>query len=119
VAAVNRALTAQQSRLSRRVVTRILARRTPGTDDRLDDFLRVLQASDVAGLALILDEGLIDFLRELLDAPSAENVLAQLALRFPEITASNLDAAVGEFRLLLQDALSREARVRLAEGRRP
>ena len=119
VAALNRALTAQQSRLSRRVVTRILARRPPGAGDRLDDFLRVLQASDVAALALILDDGLIDFLRDLLDSPTTENVLAQLALHFPEVTAANLDAAVADFRLLLQDALSRDARVRLAEGRRP
>jgi hypothetical protein len=119
VTALNRALTAQQSRLSRSVVTRILSRRPPGAGERLDDFLRVLQASDIAGLALVLDDGLVNFLRDLLEAPATENVLALLALRFPEVTAANLNAAVDDFRLLLQDALAREGRVRLSEGRRP
>jgi hypothetical protein len=65
-----------------------------------------------------LDDALVDFLRELLEAPPAEpDVLQRLSAAFPEVTAASLDATVAEFRRLLEDGLAREGgRLRLRPG---
>ena len=53
----------QNTRISTQVVHRILE----GTrDERIDQFIRVVQASDLTGLANVLDDRLVSFLRVLL-----------------------------------------------------
>jgi hypothetical protein len=106
--ALERGLAGQQARLAQRVVTRLLSRPNRAGSDRLDRFVEVVQASDLSGLAAVLDDGLTAFLRDLLDSPEpAVTLVDQLARTFPEITPANLDDAVGEFRILLQDELDR------------
>jgi hypothetical protein len=107
--ALERGLAAQQARLAQRVVSRLLARPGRAGSDRLDRFIEVVQASDLAGLAAVLDDGLMAFLRDLLESPEpATTLVDQLARSYPEITAANLEDAVGEFRLLLRDELERQ-----------
>jgi hypothetical protein len=105
---MERGLQGQQARLAQRVVNRLLARPGRAGSDRLDRFIEVVQASDLTGLASVLDDGLIAFLQDLLDAPPpAATLLDALARTYPEITADNLEDAVVEFRLLLQEELQR------------
>jgi len=63
---VRRSLKEQNQRLSLRVVRRIL--RGP-VDERVQQFIQVVQASDVSGLANVLDDHLVAFLREVLRGP--------------------------------------------------
>jgi len=114
--AIERGLAGQQARLAQRVVTRLLARPDRAGSDRLDRFIEVVQASDLTGLAAILDDGLTAFLRELLDSPEpATTLIDQLALTYPEITAANLDDALAELRILIQEELrNNHGRLRIA-----
>ncbi|HEU0075045.1 MAG TPA: hypothetical protein VFS30_13665 [Dehalococcoidia bacterium] len=106
--AIQRGLEGQQARLAQRVVNRLLARSGRPGSDRLDRFIEVVQAADLTGLAAVLDDGLIAFLQDLLDSPPpTATLLDSLSRTFPEITADNLDDAVVEFRLLLQEELQR------------
>jgi hypothetical protein len=116
--AIERGLQGQQARLAQRVVSRLLARPGRAGSDRLDRFIEVVQASDLTGLAAVLDEGLIAFLQDLLDAPPpSATLLDTLARTYPEITAENLEDAVVEFRLLLQEELQRNnGRLQLHPG---
>ncbi|HWC28868.1 MAG TPA: hypothetical protein VG845_02190 [Dehalococcoidia bacterium] len=115
--AIERGLAHQQSRLAQRVVRRLLARPGRAGSDRVDRFIEVVQASDLTGLAAVLDDGLTAFLRELLETPEpASNLLADLAASYPEITAANLEEALGELRILIQAELRRnDGTLRLAE----
>jgi len=101
------------------VISRILARPARGEDEKVDRFVSIVQASDVGGLALVLDDELIELIRDLLEpVPGTEGVLAILAREYPEVTPANLDAAVAEFRRLLETGLvSRGRPLRLREGR--
>jgi hypothetical protein len=116
--AIQRGLADQQARLAQSVVSRLLARPGRAGSDRLDRFIAVVQASDLSGLAAILDDGLIAFLEDLLETPAASpGVLDSLARSFPEITATNLDDAVSAFRLLVQHELQRgDGSVHLTSG---
>ena len=106
--AIQLGLEGQQARLAQRVVTRLLARSERAGNDRLDRFIEVVQASDLAGLASILDDGMIAFLEDLLDSPPPRaTILDRLARTYPEVTDLNLEDAVVEFRLLLQEELRR------------
>jgi tRNA isopentenyl-2-thiomethyl-A-37 hydroxylase MiaE len=67
--------------------------------------LRVVPASDLTGLATVLDDDLLAFLAELLAEGEGDDILAELALAYPVVTASNIDAAVAEFRRVLADRL--------------
>ena len=105
--AIDRGLETQQARLAQRVVSRILAR-PGGRNDRLERFIQVVQASDLSGLAAVLDEGLVAFLRDLLETPEARlDILDRLARAYPEVDAANLDAVASEFRALLREELAR------------
>lgn len=117
--AIDRGLATQQARLARRVISRILAQPARGEDEKVDRFVRIVQASDVGGLALVLDDELVELIRDLLEpAPVTEGVLAILAREYPEVTPANLDAAVAEFRRLLEAGLVAQGRpLRLREGR--
>ena len=62
---VERGLSGQQVRLAGEAVRRILAR----GGERIDRFLEVVQASDLSGLALVLDDELLAFISDLLAEP--------------------------------------------------
>ena len=81
---IERGLATQQARLGRRVVSRLLARPGRAQEDRLDRFIQVVQASDLSGLAQVLDEGLLEFLGDLLQTPEPRvNLIDRLARRLP------------------------------------
>lgn len=112
--AIERGLAGQQTRLAQRVVSRLLARPIHTGEERLARFIQVVQASDVSGLALVLDDALVDFLRDLLESPApSDGVLDRLARSFPEVTPANIEAAVSEFRRLVEAEVSRGGRLRL------
>ena len=56
----------QNRRLSKRVIHKLLARRR---QPHVERFLKVVQASDLSGLANVLDDDLMQFIRELLRNP--------------------------------------------------
>lgn len=105
-ARVRRALQGQQRRLARETVGRLLEQRG---GDRIERFLRVVQASDVGALTSALDERLVAFLRDLLaDAPPRVElapVLAAVAERFGEVGADEIDTVVAALRDALAAAL--------------
>ena len=121
ISAVERGLVRQQARLSRRVVARILAGPVQHEGENVDRFIRVVQASDLAGLALVLDDEVIAFLRGLLAEPApSSDALERLTRTFPEISADNLDAALAELRRSLEAELSAGGgRLSLRPRRRP
>ena len=102
---LRRALRQQQNRLSSAAIRRILSQ---GKGERVEQFLQVVQASDLHALAELLDEELVDFLRELLSSPQApaSELLERFSHECPEITEESLDDAVGMFRRLLREALA-------------
>ena len=104
--AVGRGLGTQQARLSRRVVSLILASPLSREDEKVERFLKVVQASDLRGLATALDDPLVEFLRDLLDSPAGFDVFARVARVYPEVTRDDLDDVVREFRTALETALS-------------
>jgi hypothetical protein len=106
--AIERGLATQQARLARRVVSRLLARPGRPQEDRLDRFIQVVQASDLSGLAQVLDEGLLEFLGDLLQTPEPRiNLIDRLAQDYPEVTSERLDEVVRAFRSLVEDELQR------------
>jgi hypothetical protein len=105
---LQRALGRQQARLASKTVRQILAQRG---GERIEQFLQVVQASDLTGLASVLDDDLLAFLRDLL-APKATSadVLEALSSAFPTVGERDAEAAVEEFRRLLQAALGDQRR---------
>ncbi len=101
------ALRQQQNRLSGAAIRQILSQRK---EEKVEQFLRVIQASDLRGLAELLDDDLVAFLREMLAAPgeSEAPLLDRLRRAYPEVREESLEAAVGEFRRLLNQALAAE-----------
>jgi hypothetical protein len=109
---LSRALSQQMTRLSSEAVHRILAR---ARGERIEQFLEVVQASDLAGLASVLDDELLEFLRDLLagePTAAAPPVLDRLRRAFPVVSESEVEAATEVFRRLLQQALSEQRRAR-------
>jgi hypothetical protein len=109
---LSRALGQQMTRLSSEAVHRILAR---ARGERIEQFLQVVQASDLAGLASVLDDELLEFLRDLLagePATAAPPVLERLRRAFPVVSESEVEAATEVFRRLLQQAISEQRRAR-------
>ncbi len=111
--AVRRGFAGQQSRLAREVSARIIAAPRADANGRIDEFIRIVQASDLAALALVLDDALVRFIDEMLAAPAPPDVLGQLAAAFPDVTADNTDACIDELRRLLGEALAAGTTVRL------
>jgi hypothetical protein len=106
--AIERGLATQQGRLARRVVSRLVARPGRAQEDRLNRFINVVQASDLSGLAQVLDEGLLEFLGDLLLTPEPRvNLIDRLAQDYPEVTDDRLDEVVAAFRALVLDELQR------------
>ena len=125
---IQAALHRQQSRLASEAVRRILAR----GGERIEQFLQIVQASDLAGLAQVLDDDLVCFLQELLAepvAPTADalDLLEQIARAYPVVSDEQIDEVVRALRGLLQEHLAaqrdgdpaRAATVRLASEPSP
>jgi hypothetical protein len=114
---LSRALSQQMTRLSSEAVRRILAR---ARGEHIEQFLQVVQASDLAGLAHVLDDKLLEFLRDLLGgepATGAPPVLERLRRAFPVVDEGEVEAATEVFRRLLEQALVEQRRAR--PGRPP
>jgi hypothetical protein len=106
--AIERGLAMQQGRLGRRVVNQLLARPGRAQEDRLDRFIQVVQASDLSGLAQVLDEGLLEFLGDVLLTPEPRiNLIDRLAEDYPEVTSDRIDEVVAAFRALVEDEVQR------------
>ncbi len=104
---LNGALSLQLSRLASEAVRRILAR----GGSRLDQFLQIVQASDSAALASVLDDELLAFLSGLLaepvvPTPEALDLFEHLARAYPTIDEAQVDAVLGTLRDLLTEALA-------------
>jgi hypothetical protein len=109
---LSRALSQQMTRLSGEAVHRIIAR---ARGERIEQFLQVVQASDLAGLVSVLDDELLEFLRDLLagePATAAPPVLDRLRRAFPIVSEGEIEAATEVFRRLLQQAISEQRRAR-------
>jgi hypothetical protein len=109
---LSRALGQQMTRLSSEAVHRILAR---ARGERIEQFLQVVQASDLAGLASVLDDELVEFLHDLLaggPTSAAPPVLERLRRAFPVVGEGEVEAATEVFRRLLEQALTEERRAR-------
>jgi hypothetical protein len=117
--AIERGLLSQQRRLAQRVVSRLLELPSRSEGERLTRFVQVVQASDLTGLALVLDDTIVEFLRDFLEpAPAQPGLIDRLALSFPEVTLANLDAAVAEVRrLLTSDVVAAGGLLRLGQAR--
>jgi hypothetical protein len=114
---LSRALGQQMTRLSSQAVHRILAR---ARGERMEQFLQVVQASDLAGLASVLDDELLEFLRDLLAGEPRTGtppVLERLRRAFPVVGEGEVEPAAELFKRLLEQALSEERRMR--PGRSP
>jgi hypothetical protein len=120
------ALQRQQRRLASRAVRRILSR----GGERIERFLQIVQASDLRGLADVLDDELLLFLSELLaqelvPAPApvpaverAPDLLLELARAHPTVTERQVEAVTQTLRSLLEEAL-RHQREREGAAQRP
>ena len=106
---LQRALRQQQNRLSSQTIRQILSRQE---GERIERFLKVVQASDLRGLAEVLDDELAEFLRALLTPPAGAPVslLERLRRTYPVVSEESLAAAVEDFRRLLEEALAAERR---------
>jgi hypothetical protein len=111
------ALARRQSRLAGEAIRRILAR----GGERIEQFLRVVQAADLTGLARVLDDELLAFLQDLLDQPAAITpdaleLARELAAEHPIVRAPDIDAAVESMRRLLRERVdAADGALRLAE----
>jgi hypothetical protein len=118
VQAIERGLATRQARLARRLASCISGRPAGDNDERLERFVQAVQAAGLDGLALVLDDPLIiEFIRDLLDAPAVDGVLTQMAHSYPEVTVANLDDAVSESHRLLETGAVQQGAVRLQETR--
>jgi hypothetical protein len=106
---LQRALRQQQNRLSSQAIRQILSQQG---GERIERFLKVVQASDLRGLAEVLDDELVEFLRALLTPPPGAPLspLERLRQAYPVVSEESLAAAVEEFRQLLEEALAAEKR---------
>ncbi len=117
------ALARQQARLASEAIRRILAR----GGERLEQFLQIVQAADVAGLARVLDDDLLTFLGALLaqpvsPTPEAQELFEELARAHPVVSKEQVEAVAKTLRRLLSEQLesqgtadpSRPAAFRLA-----
>ncbi|MBI4297264.1 MAG: hypothetical protein HY676_01895 [Chloroflexi bacterium] len=97
---LDRALKEQLRRLSSQTIHHILA---PSQDNRIEQFLQVLQASDVASLVQILDDDVTEFLRQLLVQARTIPfpILSQLREGFSALEEGQVEEAVAYFRARL------------------
>ncbi|GEM_PF-700961 len=100
---LERALKQQQRRLSSEAIRQILAQ---GGWERVDQFIKIVQASDLSPLVNVMDDEMVGFIRRLLVEARvytrARPVLRELAERFPVIEEGQIDTVVSEFASLLR-----------------
>ena len=111
------ALARQQARLASEAVRRILAR----GGEPIERFLQIVQASDLAGLAQVLDDKLLAFLRDLLaqpvsPAPLALDLLQELVRAHPTVSEEQVEAVTQTLRQLLSELLTSQ---RVADPSQP
>jgi len=108
---LRQALKEQQRRLSSEAVRQILAQ---SGQRRIDQFIKVVQASELWPLVNLLDDELVDFLRQLLQEAHIEiewrPALAELAEKFPSLEEGDVDAAAAHFAELLRKAFAKAKR---------
>jgi hypothetical protein len=104
---LRQALREQQRRLSSEAVHRILAQ---SEQRRIDQFIKVVQTSELAPLVSLLDDDLVEFLRRLLGEAHIEiqwrPTLGQFAERFPCLEEGDIDAAAAHFAEVLNKAFA-------------
>lgn len=113
---LRQALKEQQRRLSSEAMRQILAQ---SGQRRIDQFLKVVQASELAPLVNLLDDELVDFLRKLLQEAHVDiewrPALAELTEKFPSLEEGDIDAAAAEFAELLRKAFAKAKREHLGK----
>jgi hypothetical protein len=100
------ALATQQTRLAGEAVRRILDR----GGERLQQFVQIVQAADVAALTRMLDDDLVAFLQDLLVSPEVEvlDLLREIASAYPVDSVDQIDALVEALRSVLLKRLSQQ-----------
>lgn len=108
---LRQALKEQQRRLSSEAVRQILAQ---SGQRRIDRFIKVVQASELSPLVNLLDDGLVDFLRRLLQEAHVDiewrPALAEFTEKFPSLGEGDIDAAAAQFAQLLRKAFAKARR---------
>jgi hypothetical protein len=108
---LRQALKEQQRRLSSEAVHRILAQ---SEERRIDQFIKVVQTSELTSLVNLLDDGLVEFLRQLLGEAHVEiqwrPTLSQFAEKFPSLEEGDIDAAAAQFAEVLRKAFVKAKR---------
>ncbi len=107
LAGLGAALVAQQTRLAGEAVRRILDR----GGERLQQFLQIVQAADVAALTQVLDDDLLSFLQELLvepETPPVLDLLREIARALPVVDEEQIDADLVTLRRLLLAQLAEQ-----------
>ena len=102
---LDKSLLTQQRRLASEAIRRVLAR---SQEDAVATFVQVVQTSNLASLVDLLDEDLVDFIRELLAeeevATSESDLLQRFAAAYPTLEEADLPKALHEFEALLRAA---------------
>lgn len=114
---LSRALSQQMTRLSSETVRATLGR---ARGRRVEQFVQAVEASDPVAVASILDDALLEFLRDLVGGEPTTGsapVLDRLRRAYPVVGEGDVDGATAEFRRLLEQALSQQRRAR--PGRPP
>jgi len=102
---LNQALAGQQQRLASETIRRVLEQ---GQGDALNQFLKVIQASNLAGLINILDTNIVKIIRDLLKKEQIitieSHAVGSLLQKFNSLEEKDIPLVVDEFRTLLQIA---------------
>jgi len=108
---VGQALKEQQRRLSSEAIHRVLAQ---SEERRIDQFIKVVQTSELTSLVNLLDDELVEFLRQLLGEAHVEiqwrPTLSQFAEKFPSLEEGDIDAAAAQFAEVLRKAFAKAKR---------
>ena len=108
---LRQALKEQQRRLSSEAVHRVLAQ---SGERRIDQFIKVVQTSDLVHLVNVLNDDLVEFLRRLLGEAHVEikwrPTLSQFAEEFPSLEEGDIDAAAAQFAEVLRKAFAKAKR---------
>ncbi len=108
---LHHALKQQHRRLSGEAIRQIL---TQSKESRINQFIKVIQTSDLSSLVNVMDNELVDFLRGLLAEAHTHThpcpALTQLREEFPTLEEQQIDEAVSEFAKLLRNAMEKAKR---------
>ncbi len=109
LAGLRRALEQQHRRLSAQAIRQILAQ---SEDSRIDQFIKVIQTSDLSSLANVMDDELVEFLCYLLAEACTEPfpLLSRIRERFSLIEEGQTEEVVSEFRTLLEEGFAEAKR---------